>query len=79
MSTLQMVITVIHLIVAIALIVVVIGQSGKSEGLGSSFGGGNSETFLAKNKAKSRDAILTRATKWIAIAFMVLTLALCVI
>ena len=38
--------------------------------------GGGSETFLSKNKGKSLDAKLSRATKWVAIVFVVLTLIL---
>ncbi len=37
------------------------------------------DTFLSKNKAKSADARLARMTKWIAIVFMLLTLALCLV
>ena len=39
--------------------------------------GGSSDTFLAKNKAKSMDARLAKITKWVAIAFVVLALVLC--
>ena len=41
--------------------------------------GGISETFAAKNKGRSLDAKLAKATKWVAIAWLVLTLALCLI
>lgn len=78
MSTLKLVITIIQMIVSVVLVVVVIGQSGKSEGLSTAFGG-SGESFLARNKTKTMDAMLARATKWIAIAFLVLTLVLCLI
>ena len=38
--------------------------------------GGVADSFLAKNKAKSTDARLARATKWVGAAFIVLTLVL---
>ena len=37
------------------------------------------DTFLSKNKAKSWDAKLARWTKWVAIAFMIITLVLVLI
>ena len=40
---------------------------------------GGADTFLSKNKAKSLDAKLAKMTKWVAIAFIVLTLALSII
>ena len=67
-------VSIVYLIAAVLLTVVVLFQSGKSSGLSSVIGGGDS--FLSKNKAKSLDAKLARATKWVGAAFIVLTLAL---
>lgn len=75
MTPVQLIFTIIYLLLAAFLVVVVILQSGKSSGLSGAIGGG-SDTFLAKNKAKSFDARLAKMTKWVAIAFMVLTLVL---
>ena len=66
---------VIHLICCIALIAIVILQSGKSAGLSSAFGG-STDTYLSKNKAKSRDARLALVTKWVAGVFVILTVVL---
>jgi len=68
-------VSIVYLISAIVLTVAVLFQSGKSAGLSGAIAGG-AETFLSKNKAKSADARLAKATKWIAILFMVLTLVL---
>ena len=38
--------------------------------------GGVADSFLAKNKAKTADAKLARATKWIGAVFIILTLVL---
>ena len=70
---------VLQLICGLAIIVMVLLQSGKSEGLSSVIGGGSSDSFLARNKAKSLDAKLTRATKWVGAAFLVLTLVLLIL
>jgi preprotein translocase subunit SecG len=75
MIILPIVITVLQLIACIVLIAVVLLQSGKTEGISGAISGG-ADTFLSRNKAKTLDAKLARATKWIAIVFVVLTLAL---
>ena len=64
----------IQLLLCLILICVIVLQSGKNSGL-SAFTGAN-ESYLAKNKAKSRDARLALATKWIAGVFVVLTVVL---
>ena len=38
--------------------------------------GGVADSFMAKNKAKSTDARLARATKWVGAVFLILTLVL---
>ena len=75
MSALTIVLTVIQVITGIALTVIVLFQSGKSAGLSGAIAGG-ADTFLSKGKAKTLDAQLAKATKWVALAFVVLTLAL---
>lgn len=60
---------------ALFLIAVVLLQSGKTAGLSGAIAG-DADTFLSKNKAKTWDAKLAKATKWVAIAFLVLSLAL---
>ena len=72
---LRTIITVIQLIFSVALTLIVLLQSGKTAGLSGAIAGG-AETFLSKNKAKSMDARLARATKYVAIIFILLTLAL---
>jgi len=78
MSALTTVLIILQLISAVAIVVVVLVQSGKSAGLSGAIAGG-SDTFLSRNKTKSRDAKLARATKWFGLAFMVLTLAIGII
>ena len=74
MEIVKMVFVAIQLLICIALIAIIILQSGKNSGL-SAFTGQN-ETYLARNKAKSRDARLALATKWFAGSFVVLTVVL---
>ena len=72
------VITILQLICGLAITAAVLIQSGKSAGLSGAIGG-VADSFLAKNKAKSLDAKLARATKWLGAAFLVLTLVLLVL
>ncbi len=78
MTTPQLIVSIIYFIVSLALVAIVMLQSGKSAGLSGAIAGG-ADTFLSKNKAKSADARLARMTKWIAIVFMVLTLVICLL
>lgn len=75
MDALVIVITVFQLLCGLAVILAVLFQSGKSVGLSGTIGG-VADTFMAKGKAKSFDAKLARATKWIGAVFIVLTLVL---
>ncbi len=75
MNALQLVITILQLLCGLAIIVVVLFQSGKQAGLSGAIGG-VADSFLAKNKAKTVDAKLARATKWIGAVFLILTLIL---
>jgi len=71
-------ITICQLISAVALTCIVLLQSGKSAGLSGAIAGG-SDTFMAKNKHKSADSFMAKATKWVAVVFVVLTLVLNII
>ena len=74
MGPLMIVIGIVQLVICLVLLLVIILQSGKNSGL-SAFTGAN-ESYLAKNKAKSRDARLALATKWVAGLFVILTVVL---
>ena len=78
MEIVKLVLTIITVICGLILIAVVLLQSGKSAGLSGAIAGGM-DTFLSKNKAKSWDATLARWTKWVAIAFIVLSLVVCLL
>ena len=66
---------IVHLVICIAIIAIVVLQSGKTSGLSGALSG-SSDTFLSKNKSKSLDARLARATKWFAGVFVILTIVL---
>ena len=74
----KLALTIVQVLLCVAVIAVVMLQSGKSAGLSGAISGA-ADTFLSKNKAKSVDAKLAKMTKWVAIVWIVLTLALCIV
>ncbi len=76
MEILEIILTILEVIASVALIVVILFQSGKEAGLSSAIAGGNQDTYLNKNKNGSLDKMLASATKWIALAWILLTLSL---
>ena len=68
-------VTILQLVAALLLILIVLFQSGKSQGLSGAIGG-IADSYLSKSKAKSVDAKLAKATKWVGAVFVVLTLVL---
>ena len=73
MSGALLAVTILQLLCGLFVVLVVLFQSGKSAGLSGSIGG-VADSFLSKNKAKTADAKLARATKWVGALFVVLTL-----
>ena len=78
METLRLILTIIEVIASIALVVVVLMQSGKESGLSGAVTG-NSGSFMNKSKSGNRDKKLATWTKWIAVLWILLTLSLSVV
>lgn len=74
MDILGIVLTVIFVIDCIALTTVVLMQEGKQKGLGAI--SGMADTYWGKNKGRSMEGTLVKATKIMAILFMVLAVVL---
>lgn len=73
MESLRNIVLVLDLICAVLLTLTVLFQSGKSAGLSGAIAGA-SDSFMAKGGSKTLDARLARATKWIGLVFVVLSL-----
>ncbi len=74
MDVLKIVLTVLEVIASIALVVVVLFQSGKEAGISALTG--NNDSYMSKSKFGSMDKVLASATKWIALTWILLTLSL---
>ena len=66
------------IIVSIALIIIVLLQSGKSAGLSGAISGG-AETLFGKQKARGMDLVLHRTTVVLAVLFFLLTIAVTIL
>jgi preprotein translocase subunit SecG len=73
-NILRIILTVIFVIDCIALTVVVLMQEGKSQGLGAIAGA--ADTYWGKNKGRSMEGGLVKATTIMAILFFVLAIVL---
>ena len=75
MEVVKIILTVLEVIASVALIAVVLVQSGKEAGLSGALSG-SSDSYLSKNKKGGLDQILASSTKWIACVWVLLTLFL---
>lgn len=78
MEILEIILTILEVIASLALIVIVLMQSGKEAGLSGAIAG-NSESYMNKGGKGGLDKLLATATKWVALVWVLLTLALCLI
>lgn len=76
---LKIVLIILEALASVALITVILFQSGKDAGLSGTISGNNSDTYLGKNKAAGRDKLLANCTKWIALAWVLLALSLSIV
>lgn len=74
MEVIKIILTVLEVIASVALVLVVMFQSGKEAGLSGALSG-NSDSYLSKS-GKSLDKTLASATKWVALVWLALTLVL---
>ncbi|MDL2329531.1 preprotein translocase subunit SecG [Desulfosarcina sp. OttesenSCG-928-A07] len=69
----SIVLIIIHVLVCIALIMIVLLQTGKGTDMGAAFGGGSSQTLFGSSGAST---FLSKATTVAAIVFMLTSLTL---
>ena len=74
MEILRTVINILFILDCIALTVIVLMQEGKSAGLGAIAGA--AYTYWGKNKGRSMEGALVKSTKFLAIAFIVISIVL---
>ena len=69
------IVSIVHILLSIALICLILLQSGKAAGLSGAIGGA-ADSFFGKNKGRTMDAMFSRFTKICAVLFLVTSLFL---
>lgn len=72
MSPLEYVIGSIIIVLALIIIAIILLQEGRESNIGAI--SGSSDSFMDKGRSRTLDALLSRWTKWLAIAFFVVVL-----
>ncbi len=75
MEYLRLAIEIVYILVCIALTFIVLRQEGKTGGLGGALTG-SSDTYWSKNKGRSMEGTLEKATKYLAAAFIIISVIL---
>ena len=74
MEIARTIIQIVFIILSIIMTVIVLMQEGKSAGLGAIAGA--ADTYWGKNKGRSMEGALVKSTKFLAIAFIVISIVL---
>lgn len=74
MAVLKTILTVIFIIISLVITVVILMQEGKSAGLGAISGA--ADTYWGKNKGRSMEGMLVKATRVCVVLFLVLAVVL---
>ena len=74
MNVWEIILGILMIIVSLVIIGVVLLQQGHRAGINGAVSGG-ADTFLSKNKARDIDAVVSKLTKYVAIAFFVIAIA----
>ena len=73
--TLLRVLTVVFVLICLAITVVILLQEGKQAGLTGAISGA-ADSYWGKNKGRSMEGALVKSTKFLAIAFIVISIVL---
>ena len=74
MGVLRLILTILLILVSIALVVLVLMQEGKAQGLGAI--SGMADTYWGKNKGRSMEGLLVKLTTGLVVVFMALAVLL---
>ena len=77
MGPVRIILVVLEVIASLVLVVVIMMQSGKEGGMGAL--SGNAESYMGQGNVAGRDQMLAKATKWVTVIWVVLTMLLTLI
>lgn len=75
MAVLRVIVTILYVLICVALVVLVLFQESKTQGLSGAING-IAETYWGKNKGRSMEGTLELGTKILAALFIVLSVVL---
>lgn len=79
MTVLKVIMGIAYLLVCLIVIIIILMQESKSDGLSSVITGDNSESFFSKNKGLSKDRFLSKLTVVLSVAFAVVAIVLSIL
>lgn len=74
MAVLRTVLTILFIIICVVLAAIVLLQEGKTAGLGAISGA--AESYWGKNKGRSMEGALVKMTRWLTVAFIIISVVL---
>ncbi len=74
-TVVKTIVTIAYIIICVALVIVVLMQEGKTNGLGAVSGA--ADTYWTKNKGRSTEGVLVKVTTVLAVLFIALSIVLC--
>lgn len=75
MSVLEIVAGILLILSSVIIVMLILVQESKDQGLTSAIGGGANDSFYEKNMGRTRDAKLSKVTKIFGIVLVIVTLA----
>ena len=72
MTALKIILGVVYLIICVVLVILVLLQDGKQQGIGAITGG--TDTFFGKGKTKTKEGMLNRLTVVLSVFFAVIAI-----
>lgn len=76
MEALQWILRIAFILVSVAIILLVLFQDAKSEGLSAAITGGSRSTYISKNKGRTKEGMLSKLTVICSIIFVILAVVL---
>ncbi len=75
MVALRVAVTILYVLICLALVIVVLFQESKTQGLSGSING-MAETYWGKNKGRSMEGTLKKITRLLAVLFVLISIVL---
>ena len=79
MTALKAILGIFYMLICLVLIIIILKQESKGDGLSSVITGENSESFFSKNKGLSKERFLSKLTVVLSVFFAVVAIVLSVL